>query len=195
MVTSTAIKKTNDKTQGETNRDKQTLLLQIESLQAQLEEKTSLANDQINSLLEDRKVQMEEFEAYREREYQKINNLTEQLNKTQALLYESTKDFLALKYDSRLKERKWMNERDSIMREMDYLKEQIDLNKADLELQVFIKKHLQMFNHVFVFPAERKLFKVDYGNIGLSTAKCSKLAIKTPEQCPVVLFWYLYCLL
>ena len=114
------------------------MLLQIESLQAQLEEKTSLANDHINSLLEDRRVQMEEFEAYREREYQKINNLTEQLNKSQALLYESTKDFLGLKYDSRLKERKWMNERDSIMREMDYLKEQIDLNKADLELQVFI---------------------------------------------------------
>ena len=114
------------------------MLLQIESLQAQLEEKTSLANDQINSLLEDRRVQMEEFEAYREREYQKINNLTEQLNKSQALLYESTKDFLGLKYDSRLKERKWMNERDSIMREMDYLKEQIDLSKADLELQVFI---------------------------------------------------------
>ena len=114
------------------------MLLQIESLQAQLEEKTSLANDQINSLLEDRRVQMEEFEAYREREYQKINNLTEQLNKSQALLYESTKDFLGLKYDSRLKERKWMNERDSMMREMDYLKEQIDLNKADLELQVFI---------------------------------------------------------
>ena len=114
------------------------MLLQIESLQAQLEEKTSLANDQINSLLEDRRVQMEEFEAYREREYQKINNLTEQLNKSQALLYESTKDFLGLKYDSRLKERKWMNERDSIMREMDYLKEQIYLNKADLELQVFI---------------------------------------------------------
>lgn len=114
------------------------MLLQIESLQAQLEEKTSLANDQINSLLEDRRVQMEEFEAYREREYQKIDNLTKQLNKSQALLYESTKDFLGLKYDSRLKERKWMNERDSIMREMDYLKEQIDLNKADLELQVFI---------------------------------------------------------
>ena len=114
------------------------MLLQIESLQAQLEEKTSLANDQINSLLEDRRVQMEEFEAYREREYQKIDNLTKQLNKSQALLYESTKDFLGLKYDSRLKERKWMNERDSIMKEMDYLKEQIDLNKADLELQVFI---------------------------------------------------------
>lgn len=145
MVTSTTIKKTNEKTQGETNRDKQTLLLQIESLQAQLEEKTSLANDQINSLLEDRKVQMEEFEAYREREHQKINNLTEQLNKTQALLYESTKDFLGLKYDSRLKERKWMNERDSIMREMDYLKEQIDLNKADLELQVFFNSFTQFF--------------------------------------------------
>ena len=145
MVTSTTIKKTNEKTQGETNRDKQTLLLQIESLQAQLEEKTSLANDQINSLLEDRKVQMEEFEAYREREHQKIDNLTEQLNKTQALLYESTKDFLGLKYDSRLKERKWMNERDGIMREMDYLKEQIDLNKADLELQVFFNSFTQFF--------------------------------------------------
>ncbi|CAF4617475.1 unnamed protein product, partial [Rotaria magnacalcarata] len=36
-------------------RDNETLLLQIEALQAQLEEQTKLAKDQIESLLEDRR--------------------------------------------------------------------------------------------------------------------------------------------
>ena len=79
---------------------------------------------------------MEEQEASRERDSDKIKTLTDHLNKTQTLLYESTKDYLELKYDTRLKERKWMGERDKIMREMDYLKEQIDMNKEEIEMQV-----------------------------------------------------------
>ena len=38
--------------------DNQTLLLQIESLQAQLEEQTKLAKEQVDALLEDRRVHM-----------------------------------------------------------------------------------------------------------------------------------------
>ena len=79
---------------------------------------------------------MEEHEATKQRDSDAIKTLTDRLNKTQTLLYDSTKDFLELKYDTRLKERKWMSERDKIMQEMDYLKEQIDINKDEIEMQV-----------------------------------------------------------
>ncbi len=112
--------------------DMQVLLLQIESLQAQIEEQAKLAKDQEESLLEDRKVRMEEQNAQRQRDADKIKALTEHLHKTQTLLYESTKDFLELKYEGRRKERRWMMERDTIMQEMDAIKEQLDIEKSDV---------------------------------------------------------------
>jgi len=119
----------------------QILLLQIEALQAQIEDQTSLASEQINSLLEDRTVRMEESETQCQRDSEKIQHIAEQLKKTQTLLYESTKDYLELKYDTRLRERKWMNERDKIMQEMDFLKEQIDIKKEDVEYQGPLQVH------------------------------------------------------
>lgn len=117
-------------------------MLQIEALQAQLEEKIKFSNDQVSTLVEDRKVRMEEQEAQRERDSAKIKTLSDNLKKTQTLLYDSTKDFLELKYESRLKERKWMNERDKIMQEMDYLKEQIDMNQAEHDMNVITRVHV-----------------------------------------------------
>lgn len=128
-------KKNKNETLLDTSADKQRLLLQIESLQAQLEEQTRLMKEQLNALLEDRKVRIDEQDAAKERDSDKIKTLTDHLKKTQTLLYESTKDFLELKYESRLKERKWMGERDKIMQEMDYLKEQINMSKEDYEMQ------------------------------------------------------------
>jgi len=116
-----------------TTKDNETLLLQIESLQAQLEEQTKISKEQINALLEDRKVAQDEQQIQRERDTSKIKSLADKLAKTQALLYESTKDFLEQKYETRLKERKWMGERDRIMQEMDYLKEQVDINREEWE--------------------------------------------------------------
>ena len=117
-------------------KDNETLLLQIESLQAQIEEQTKLSKEQINALLEDRKVAQDEQQIQRERDTSKIKSLADKLTKTQTILYESTKDFLEQKYETRLKERKWMGERDKIMQEMDYLKEQIDINKEEWENQL-----------------------------------------------------------
>lgn len=117
-------------------KDQDTLLLQIESLQAQLEEQTKISKEQINALLEDRKVAQDEQQIQRERDTAKIKSLSDKLEKTQALLYESTKDFLEQKYETRLKERKWMSERDKIMQEMDYLKEQVDINREEWERQL-----------------------------------------------------------
>ncbi|KAJ7379338.1 Coiled-coil domain-containing protein 77 [Desmophyllum pertusum] len=112
--------------------DNQTLLLQIESLQAQLEEQTKLAKEQVNALLEDRRVHMEEQQAQRERDADKIKMMQEKLRKTHDLLYDSTKDFLELKYEIRANERHWMVDRDRFVQEIDHLREQLDITGASV---------------------------------------------------------------
>ncbi|XP_031748068.1 coiled-coil domain-containing protein 77-like isoform X1 [Xenopus tropicalis] len=77
--------------------DPQILLLQVEALQAQLEEQTRLSKEQIETLLEDRKVRVEETQVQHQRDQDKMKSMTDKLNKTQKLLYESTRDFLQLK--------------------------------------------------------------------------------------------------
>jgi coiled-coil domain-containing protein 77 len=58
-------------------RDNETLLLQIEALQAQLEEQTKLAKEQIESLLEDRRVRIEEYDVQRKRDEERLKQSQE----------------------------------------------------------------------------------------------------------------------
>nr|XP_046249968.1 coiled-coil domain-containing protein 77 isoform X2 [Scatophagus argus] len=97
----------------------QTLLLQVEALQAQMEEQTRLAKEQVESLLEDRRIKTEEAQAQRNRDQERLSALTDKLQRTQNLLYESTKDFLQLKFDTRAHEKSWMMEKDKLLRELD----------------------------------------------------------------------------
>ncbi|TSK13387.1 Coiled-coil domain-containing protein 77 [Bagarius yarrelli] len=106
-------------------KDNQTLLLQVEALQAQLEEQTRLAKEQVESLLEDRRIHMEEAQVQRQRDQERITSLTEKLQRTQHLLYESTRDFLQLKFESRAHEKSWMVEKDRLLREMDSCEERL----------------------------------------------------------------------
>ncbi|NWV95074.1 CCD77 protein, partial [Machaerirhynchus nigripectus] len=99
-------------------RDDETLLLQVKALQAQIEEQTRLAKEQVEALLEDRRIQMEEAEVRHRRDREKIKAVTEKLHKTQNLLYESTRDFLQLKFDARANEKAWMAEKDSLLRKL-----------------------------------------------------------------------------
>lgn len=101
------------------NNEKQTLLLQVEALQAQMEEQTRLAKEQVDALLEDRKIKTEEAEAQRQRDQDRIAALTDKLQQTQNLLHESTRDFLQLKFDTRANEKSWMVEKDRLLRELD----------------------------------------------------------------------------
>ncbi|XP_067907217.1 coiled-coil domain-containing protein 77 isoform X2 [Heterodontus francisci] len=100
-------------------RDNQTLLLQVEALQSQLQEQTQLAKEQIDALLEDRRIRVEEAHVQHERDKDKIKNLAQKLHKTQNLLYESTKDFLQLKFEGRDAEKVWMAEKDHLLQELD----------------------------------------------------------------------------
>lgn len=99
-------------------RDNQTLLLQVEALQAQIEEQTRLSKEQLQALLEDRRIHMEEAQLQHQRDQDKIKTLTDKLNKTQNLLYESTRDFLQLKSDVRASEKAWMVEKENLLRKI-----------------------------------------------------------------------------
>ena len=59
------------------NPDKEVLLLQIEALQSQLQDQTKASKEQVESLLEDRRVRMEEMQTVRERDQHKIQTLKE----------------------------------------------------------------------------------------------------------------------
>ncbi|KAM3609941.1 uncharacterized protein V6R79_022729 [Siganus canaliculatus] len=99
--------------------DNQMLLQQVEALQAQMEEQVRLAKDQIESLLEDRRIRTEEAQAQQLRDRERITALSDKLQQTQNLMYESTKDFLQLKFDTRVHEKSWMAEKDRLLRELD----------------------------------------------------------------------------
>ncbi|XP_029455797.1 coiled-coil domain-containing protein 77 isoform X2 [Rhinatrema bivittatum] len=106
-------------------RDNQTLLLQVEALQAQLEEQTRLSKEQLEGLLEDRRIRVEETKAQHQKDQERIKTLTDKLHKTQNLLYESTRDYLQLKFDGRAHEKLWMAEKDHLLRELDKCKDHL----------------------------------------------------------------------
>ncbi|XP_077424349.1 coiled-coil domain-containing protein 77 [Vanacampus margaritifer] len=98
--------------------DNHTLILQVEALQAQMEEQTRLAREQVESLQEDRQMKKEEAQAERHRFECHITALTDKLQRTQNLLYESTKDFLKLKYEAKTQEKKWMLEKERLISDL-----------------------------------------------------------------------------
>lgn len=53
------------------------LLVQVKALQAQIEEQTRLTKEQVESLLEDRRIQMEEAEVRHQKDQDKIKAITE----------------------------------------------------------------------------------------------------------------------
>ncbi|KAJ8386894.1 hypothetical protein AAFF_G00164910 [Aldrovandia affinis] len=107
-------------------RDNQTLLLQVEALQAQMEEQTRLAKEQAESLLEDRRIHAEEAQVQRQRDEERLAALTDRLHRTQNLLYDSTKDFLHLKFEGRAQEKAWMAEKDQLLQKLDACHERLN---------------------------------------------------------------------
>ncbi|KAL8222172.1 UNVERIFIED_CONTAM: Coiled-coil domain-containing protein 77 [Gekko kuhli] len=97
--------------------------LKVEALQAQLEEQARLAKEQLEALLEDRRIRIEEAQVQHQRDQDKIKDLTEKYHKAQNLLYESTRDFLQLKFEARTNEKSWMAEKDCLLRRLDKRKE------------------------------------------------------------------------
>ncbi|GFN77385.1 coiled-coil domain-containing protein 77 [Plakobranchus ocellatus] len=121
--------------------ENEVLSLQVESLQAQLAEQAKLSKEQYEALVEDRRVKEEEYETRRQRDEEKIRTLTEKLHKTQDLLYDSTKDFLELRFEGRAMERAWMAEKDRLLREMDLIKQQANISLKETLLNTSVGSH------------------------------------------------------
>ena len=64
-------------TKEQDHKEKEVLLLQIEALQSQLEDQTKASKEQVEALLEDRRVRMEEMQTVIERDQHKIQMITE----------------------------------------------------------------------------------------------------------------------
>ena len=64
-----------------------------------------LSDEKISGLMEDRRVRDEEFRAASIRDTDQNQALTDRLHNTQNLLYDSTRDFLELKFEHRSKEK------------------------------------------------------------------------------------------
>lgn len=66
------------------------------------------------------------------------------LHKTQNLLYESTRDFLQLKFDARANEKAWMAEKDSLLRKLGKDLDQLAFStESGQKKQTELKKMLQ----------------------------------------------------
>ena len=112
--------------QSELEKENESLKLSCESLRVQLSEQIKLAKEQIELLLEDRRVKEEEFDLKTERDMEKLDRSQDRLKRTQDLLYQSTKDFLKLKYETRVKERAWVEDRAGLLKRMDQLATKLD---------------------------------------------------------------------
>ena len=78
--------------------------------------------------MDDRRVCMDEKQARHDRDLERIKGLTDQLYITQSMLYDCTKDYLDLKYEHRANERQWMVEKDLLLQQLDYYREQVDVS-------------------------------------------------------------------
>ncbi|XP_006163281.1 coiled-coil domain-containing protein 77 [Tupaia chinensis] len=124
-------------------RDVQTLVLQVEALQAQLGEQTRLSREQVEGLMEDRRIRIEEIQAQHERNQDKIKELIQSLHHTQELLYESTKDYLQLRFENQNKEKSWMLEKDCLLSKIKQYRVQCKKkeDKVGKVLPVFHESH------------------------------------------------------
>ena len=73
---------------------------------------------------------MDENQALHDRDTARIHSLSDQLHTTQNMLYDSTKDYLDLKYEFRACERVWMTEKDKIYSELDQYKEKVGVGEG-----------------------------------------------------------------
>ncbi|XP_007503855.1 coiled-coil domain-containing protein 77 isoform X2 [Monodelphis domestica] len=161
-------------------RDNQTLVLQVESLQVQLQEQTKLSRDQIEGLLEDRRIYMEESQVQHERNQERIKTLSDNLQQTQEFLFESTKDFLQLKFENQDKEKEWATEKDHLLWKLDQYKKQQEQEKH------FDEEQCQQHAVASLLPAVQELQEEQNAyaqNLKEKLFQEQKLSCMYQEQC------------
>lgn len=73
------------------------LMLKIESLQAQLNEQTQFAAERVAALLEDRRIREQDDEAHKARMDARFEEMQIKLQRTEELLQQTTKDYIVLR--------------------------------------------------------------------------------------------------
>ncbi|XP_039564137.1 coiled-coil domain-containing protein 77 isoform X2 [Passer montanus] len=102
---------------GRDQKDDDTLLLQVKALQAQIEEQTRLTKEQVEALLEDRRIQMEEAEVRHQKDQEKIKAITENTESGQKKQTELKKMFQASDGASKLHSREIKLLQDKLVQE------------------------------------------------------------------------------
>ncbi|XP_046889919.1 coiled-coil domain-containing protein 77 [Hypomesus transpacificus] len=161
-------------------KDNQTLLLQVEALQAQMEEQTRLSKEQVESLLEDRRIHVEEGQVQHQRDQDRITALTDKLQRTQNLLYESTRDFLKLKFDSRANEKSWMVEKDCLLRELDQNQDRLREARVGRDHPGFSTTTLLLAQPL---PDTEQVFREELKSMQEELKQAHRLAEMYREQC------------
>ncbi|XP_073798181.1 coiled-coil domain-containing protein 77 isoform X2 [Danio rerio] len=100
-----------------------------------MEEQARLAKEQVEALMEERRIHLEERQIQQQRDSDRITALTDKLQCTQSLLMESTRDFLQLKFESRAQEKSWMMEKERLLRRLDCSEEREE-RAPSAELQI-----------------------------------------------------------
>jgi len=86
-------------------------------------------------------------------------NVFTRLHKTQELLYDSTRDFLTLRFEHRENEKRWMLEKDRLLQELDACHEQVQRDRQPTPNILDISK---LHNDILCSPvAQHEEFKVD----------------------------------
>uniref|UniRef100_A0A8C5MLA3 Coiled-coil domain containing 77 n=1 Tax=Leptobrachium leishanense TaxID=445787 RepID=A0A8C5MLA3_9ANUR len=152
----------------------------FKALQAQLEEQTRLSKEQVESLLDDRRIRMEEAQVQHQRDQDKIKGFTAKLNKTQKLLYESTRDFLQLKFEGRTNEKSWMAEKDRLLRELDRCR---DLQTVADNPEREMEHELEIMRLSQVERAARTSYSEEVKSLKEQLAQAHRLSEMYREQC------------
>jgi len=107
----------------ESQTESEVALLKIKALQAQLEDVTRTSREEIDILVEDRRVAREETEARVKGVEARMEEMTKKHKRIQDMLQQTTQDLLNEKQSHRASERAWMSEKDRLLRELDEARE------------------------------------------------------------------------
>lgn len=67
-----------------------------------------------------------------------VGHVLHRLYRTQELLYLSSQDLLALHQESKTQERQWMIQKDKLLRELDSVKEQMNIDQPERSKKVVL---------------------------------------------------------
>jgi DNA repair exonuclease SbcCD ATPase subunit len=117
------------------------LVLQLESLKAQMEEKTRLSTEKEQLLINERKVKIEEEKLRSERDKQTIEQLQTELQRVDNLLSKTTKEYFVVNHNLKISDRTYREQVELLKAENANLLKQTELLKAKSKREAKVILH------------------------------------------------------